>query len=120
MEYPHSIAISGDREEIIVSDKWANYIFVFNKEGGLLRVLGDKGEDFGSLRSPEGLAMDGYKLQSPILSYPSLIIFYFRCRLRNVLYVCDTGNDRVQVSFAIKYFLPTKSSSFISPSRDSI
>lgn len=75
MEYPHSIAISAEREEIAVSDKWANYIFIFNKEGVLVRVIGDKGEVFGCLRSPEGLAIDG-----------------------DILYVCDTGNDRVQVS----------------------
>lgn len=73
MEYPHSIAISSEKEEFAVSDKWANFIFIFNKEHVLLRVLGDKGESIGLLRSPEGLAIDG-----------------------NVLYVCDTGNDRVQ------------------------
>lgn len=74
MMYPHSIAFSADRQEFAVSDKWANYIFIFNRDNVLLRVLGDKGEAFGLLRSPEGLAIDG-----------------------DVLYVCDTGNDRVQV-----------------------
>lgn len=73
MEYPHSIAFSAEREEYAVSDKWANYIFIFNRENVLLRVLGDKGEGIGYLRSPEGLAIDG-----------------------DTLYVCDTGNDRVQ------------------------
>lgn len=56
-----------------MSDKWANYIFIFNKENVLLRVIGDKGDAIGLLRSPEGLAIDG-----------------------DILYVCDTGNDRVQ------------------------
>lgn len=74
MEYPHSIAFSADREEFAVSDKWANYVFIYNKENVLLRVIGDKGEVIGFLRSPEGVAIDG-----------------------DILYVCDTGNDRVQV-----------------------
>lgn len=74
MEYPHSIAFSSEREELVVSDKWANFIFCFNKEGILTRVFGDKGEEMGFLRSPEGIAIDG-----------------------DQLYVCDTGNDRVQV-----------------------
>lgn len=76
MEYPHSIAISAEREEIVVSDKWANCIFVFNKEGGLLRVLGDKGEDFGYLRSPEGVAIDGYlfELISALAKFNSLLL----------------------------------------------
>lgn len=74
MEYPHSIAFSAERKEFAISDKWANYIFIFNQDNVLVRVLGDKGEALGLLRSPEGLAIDG-----------------------DILYVCDTGNDRVQV-----------------------
>lgn len=81
MEYPHSIAFSADREEWAVSDKWANRIFIFNRENVLLRVLGDKGEAIGFLRSPEGLAID-----------------------LDIIYVCDTGNDRVQVRL-IEYSL---------------
>lgn len=74
MLFPHFIEFSKDREEIFVSDKWKHCIFVFSKSGEYLRMLGSKGEAEGCFRSPEGLAIGK----------------------TNNIYVCDTGNNRVQ------------------------
>uniref|UniRef100_A0A1L8DSQ1 Putative ring finger protein nhl-1 n=1 Tax=Nyssomyia neivai TaxID=330878 RepID=A0A1L8DSQ1_9DIPT len=74
MIYPHSIAISSDSQEIFVSDKWKHCIFVFSRQGDFLRVIGSKGDLEGYLRSPEGIALG-----------PD-----------NTIFICDTGNDRVQ------------------------
>uniref|UniRef100_A0A1B0D3H3 Uncharacterized protein n=1 Tax=Phlebotomus papatasi TaxID=29031 RepID=A0A1B0D3H3_PHLPP len=74
MIYPHSIEISSDSQEIFVSDKWKHCIFVFSRHGELQRMIGSKGDTEGCLRSPEGITLG-----------PD-----------NTIYVCDTGNDRVQ------------------------
>ncbi|XP_055679741.1 RING finger protein nhl-1-like [Lutzomyia longipalpis] len=74
MIYPHSIAISSDSQEIFVSDKWKHCIFVFSRHGVLERVIGSKGDFDGYLRSPEGIALGP----------------------ENTIYICDTGNDRIQ------------------------
>ncbi|GAB0090924.1 RING finger protein nhl-1 [Sergentomyia squamirostris] len=74
MLYPHSIAISSDSQEIFVSDKWKHCVFVFSRHGELQRVIGSKGDLEGSLRSPEGIALGSDQ----------------------TIYICDTGNDRVQ------------------------
>ncbi|XP_059620733.1 RING finger protein nhl-1-like [Phlebotomus argentipes] len=74
MIYPHSIALSSDSQEIFVSDKWKHCIFVFSRHGDLQRVIGAKGDLEGCLRSPEGIALGP----------------------ENTIFVCDTGNDRVQ------------------------
>lgn len=57
-------------------DKWLNCIQVFNKEGVYERQIGVKGTSPGHFRSPEGIAVD----------------------IKGNIYVCDTCNDRVQVS----------------------
>ena len=57
------------------SDKWKHCIHVLSKEGKYLRQLGFKGNTGGHFNSPEGIAVDG----------------------QGRVYVCDTGNARVQV-----------------------
>ena len=59
-----------------IVDKWLNCIQVFNKEGVYERQIGVKGTSPGHFRSPEGIAVDS----------------------KGYIYVCDTCNDRVQVS----------------------
>ena len=55
---------------------------VSRKSCQLLRTLGSKGKELGRFRSPEGLACSD---NDPEYSH-------------TVLYVSDSGNDRVQVS----------------------
>lgn len=74
MVFPNGITFSHERKEIFVSDKWQHCIFVFSKDGEFLRSLGSKGDMEGYFRSPEGIAIGS----------------------NNSIYVCDTGNDRVQ------------------------
>ncbi|CAH0590287.1 unnamed protein product [Chrysodeixis includens] len=57
-------------------DKWKHCIHVFSKDGEYLRGIGQKGSRAGMLRSPEGIATDN---------------------TTQLIYVVDTGNDRVQV-----------------------
>ncbi|XP_069698802.1 tripartite motif-containing protein 3-like isoform X2 [Periplaneta americana] len=61
-------------------NKWNHCIHVFSAEGKYLRQLGRKGHASGCFHSPEGIA------SGPGISE------------KTSLYVCDTGNDRVQVS----------------------
>lgn len=49
---------------------------MFNRKGDLLRQICSKGQGEGQLRSPEGIA-----------AHPT----------KNLIYVADTGNDRVQI-----------------------
>uniref|UniRef100_A0A904MUR9 RING-type domain-containing protein n=1 Tax=Culex quinquefasciatus TaxID=7176 RepID=A0A904MUR9_CULQU len=74
MVYPNAITFDQKSKEVFVSDKWKHCIFVFSAEGTFLRQLCEKGDQEGRLRAPEGLATG-----------PS-----------GTLFVCDTGNDRVQ------------------------
>ncbi|XP_012252780.2 RING finger protein nhl-1-like [Athalia rosae] len=76
MMSPQGVAFLEDFEEIYVTDKWKHCIHVFNRKGDLLRRICSKGQGDGQLRSPEGIA-----------AHPS----------RNLLYVADTGNDRIQI-----------------------
>lgn len=73
MIFPNSLACSGTRREIFVTDKWKHCVFVFSENGELMRTLCAKGDIEGFLRSPEGIAVHG-----------------------NMMIICDTGNDRVQ------------------------
>ncbi|XP_015509514.2 tripartite motif-containing protein 2 isoform X1 [Neodiprion lecontei] len=76
MMSPQGVAFLEDFEELFVTDKWKHCIHVFNSKGTLLRRLCTKGQGDGQLRSPEGIA-----------AHPS----------RNLLYVADTGNDRIHI-----------------------
>ncbi|KAL0869875.1 hypothetical protein ABMA27_006078 [Loxostege sticticalis] len=73
---PVQIAFMKSLGEIYVTDKWKHCIHVFSKEGEFLRTIGQKGSRVGMFRSPEGIATDNAS---------------------QLLYVVDTGNDRVQV-----------------------
>nr|CAD7259104.1 unnamed protein product [Timema shepardi] len=66
---------------VVVQDKWSHCIHVFDKEGHFLRKLCVKGHGEGQLRSPEGISLG----PDPANQEGAL------------LYVCDTGNDRVQI-----------------------
>lgn len=61
----------------LLTDKWKHCIHVFSKDNEYLRSMCHKGSRAGMLRSPEGIATDNAQL---------------------LLYVVDTGNDRVQVT----------------------
>jgi hypothetical protein len=69
----------------LLADKWKHCVHVFSAEGTFLRHLGKKGYAEGNFQSPEGITSgpgpDGNDDQT-------------------FLYVCDTGNDRVQASTA--------------------
>jgi hypothetical protein len=69
----------------LLADKWKHCVHVFSAEGTYLRQLGKKGHAEGHFQSPEGITSgpgpDGNDDQT-------------------FLYVCDTGNDRVQASTA--------------------
>ncbi|XP_069698796.1 tripartite motif-containing protein 2-like isoform X2 [Periplaneta americana] len=79
MLYPHGIAFCKTSREVYVTDKWNHCIHVFSAESKYLRQLGRKGHASGCFHSPEGIA------SGPGISE------------KTSLYVCDTGNDRVQV-----------------------
>uniref|UniRef100_A0A182NK88 SMP-30/Gluconolactonase/LRE-like region domain-containing protein n=1 Tax=Anopheles dirus TaxID=7168 RepID=A0A182NK88_9DIPT len=74
LSYPQGVTFDPERKELFVSDKWKHCIFVFSRDGQLLRKLCSKGDQAGQLRSPEGIAF---------------------CS-SDCLFVCDTGNDRIQ------------------------
>ncbi|KAG7212501.1 hypothetical protein KM043_012812 [Ampulex compressa] len=76
MMAPQGVVFVQETEEIFVTDKWKHCIFVFNRNGELIRRICSKGQRESQLRSPEGMAL-----------HPKL----------NTLYVADTGNDRVQI-----------------------
>ncbi|CAK1584541.1 unnamed protein product [Parnassius mnemosyne] len=73
---PVHIAFLENLGEIYVTDKWKHCIHVFSKEGEHLRSIGQKGSRDGMFRSPEGIATDSSQ---------------------QLIYVVDTGNDRVQI-----------------------
>ncbi|XP_004933397.1 RING finger protein nhl-1 [Bombyx mori] len=73
---PVQIAFMKSQGEIYVTDKWKHCIHVFSKDGLYLRSIGHKGSRVGMFRSPEGIATDN---------------------ANNLIYVADTGNDRVQI-----------------------
>lgn len=79
---PYGIAFSKPLHEVYVTDKWKHCVHVFSAEGTYLRQLGKKGHAEGHFQSPEGITCgpgpDGNDNKT-------------------FLYVCDTGNDRVQV-----------------------
>lgn len=79
---PHGIAFCKHLREVYVTDKWKHCVHVFSAEGTYLRQLGKKGYAEGHFESPEGITSgpgpDGNDDQT-------------------FLYVCDTGNDRVQI-----------------------
>lgn len=62
--------------KLLLTDKWKHCIFVFDHKGELVRRMCSKGYGESELRSPEGITL-----------HPE----------RNVLYIADTGNNRVQV-----------------------
>ncbi|KAJ2948509.1 hypothetical protein O0L34_g7759 [Tuta absoluta] len=73
---PVHIAFMKSAGEIYVTDKWKHCVHVFSKGGEYIRSFGHKGSKVGSFRSPEGIAVDN---------------------ANNLVYVVDTGNDRVQI-----------------------
>ncbi|XP_021182080.3 uncharacterized protein LOC110370553 [Helicoverpa armigera] len=73
---PVQIAFMKSLGEIYVTDKWKHCIHVFSKDGEYLRGIGQKGSRVGTFRSPEGIATDN---------------------ATQLIYVVDTGNDRVQI-----------------------
>ncbi|XP_063830655.1 tripartite motif-containing protein 2-like [Ostrinia nubilalis] len=73
---PVQIAFMKSLGEVYVTDKWKHCIHVFSKDGEFLRTVGQKGSRPGMFRSPEGIATDN---------------------ANQLLYVVDTGNDRVQI-----------------------
>lgn len=60
----------------LLADKWKHCIFVFDHKGQFVRRMCSKGHGQSALRSPEG-----------IVFHPE----------RSVLYVADTGNNRIQI-----------------------
>jgi len=58
------------------ADKWKHCIFVFDHKGEFVRRMCNRGQGESELRSPEG-----------IVFHPE----------RSVLYVADTGNNRIQI-----------------------
>ncbi|XP_045452242.1 RING finger protein nhl-1-like [Melitaea cinxia] len=89
---PVQIAFMKSIGEIYVTDKWKHCIHVFSKDGEYLRSIGQKGSRVGMFRSPEGITTDN---------------------ANNLIYVADTGNDRVQVidiegKFVDQYGVSTK------------
>ncbi|GFG29142.1 hypothetical protein Cfor_00212, partial [Coptotermes formosanus] len=85
MLYPHGIAFSKPLREVYVTDKWKHCVHVFNAEGTYLRQLGKKGHAEGHFESPEGITSGPGPNENDDQTF---------------LYVCDTGNDRVQASTA--------------------
>nr|CAD7589458.1 unnamed protein product [Timema genevievae] len=81
MKCPQGLTFCPHRMEIYVTDKWSHCIHVFDKDGRFLRKLCFKGHGEGQLRSPEGISLG----PDPANQEGAL------------LYVCDTGNDRVQI-----------------------
>ncbi|KFB43230.1 AGAP007095-PA-like protein [Anopheles sinensis] len=74
LSYPQGLAFDAERKEMFVSDTWNHCIFVFSHDGNLLRKLCSKGDQAGQLRSPQGIAFSS----------------------DDFIFVCDTGNDRIQ------------------------
>ncbi|XP_047115596.1 RING finger protein nhl-1-like [Schistocerca piceifrons] len=74
---PAGVAFSGDR--CYVTDKYAHCVHELDAEGRVVASLGKKGGAPGQFRSPEGLAVAADEAGGTLL------------------YVCDTGNDRLQV-----------------------
>lgn len=90
MIYPHSIAFCPIEKEVFISDKWSHRIFVFAHTGEFRREMCTKGDGPGCLRAPEGISVDG-----------------------NDIWVCDTGNDRIQVGrVLIRIYRVLKSDTF--------
>ncbi|KAL7293294.1 hypothetical protein TKK_0013069 [Trichogramma kaykai] len=80
---PQSLAVH--EHEIYVSDKCQHSILVLDRRGQLLRRLGTgRGSSPGQLRCPRGIALSSSSSSSSSSSHP-------------LLYVADTGNDRVQI-----------------------
>lgn len=73
---PAAVAFSADR--CYVTDKYAHCVHELDCEGRVVATLGKKGGAPGQFRSPEGLAVVSDDAGT-------------------LLYVCDTGNDRLQV-----------------------
>lgn len=51
------VALDQD-ENVYASDEWQNRISVFDKEGNLLKVWGERGDGEGQLNGPAGIAFD--------------------------------------------------------------
>ncbi|XP_018314682.1 uncharacterized protein [Mycetomoellerius zeteki] len=73
---PQGVAFLQKHDEIYVTDKWKHCIFVFNHRGELVYRMCNKGYGESELCSPEGITF-----------HPE----------RSVLYVADTGNNRIQI-----------------------
>ncbi|XP_011069250.1 PREDICTED: RING finger protein nhl-1-like [Acromyrmex echinatior] len=73
---PQGVAFLQKHDEIYVTDKWKHCIFVFNHKGELVYRMCNKGYGKSELCSPEGITF-----------HPE----------RSVLYIADTGNNRIQI-----------------------
>jgi DNA-binding beta-propeller fold protein YncE len=51
------VALDQD-ENVYVTDEWLNRVTVFDKDGNLLKTLGERGDGQGQLDGPSGLAFD--------------------------------------------------------------
>jgi hypothetical protein len=69
----------------LLTDKWNHCVHVFSAEGTYLRQLGKKGHAEGHFQSPEGITSGPGPHGKDD---------------ETLLYVCDTGNDRVQASYS--------------------
>jgi hypothetical protein len=69
----------------LLADKWKHCVHVFSAEGTYLRQLGKKGHAEGHFQSPEGITSG----PGPEGKHD-----------QTFLYVCDTGNYRIQASTA--------------------
>jgi len=82
MLYPCGIAFSKHLREVYVTDKWKHCVHVFSAEGTYLRQLGKMGYAEGQFQSPQGITSGPRPDGSDDKTF---------------LYVCDTGNYRVQI-----------------------
>ena len=73
LDFPASIAVDKNGR-VYVSDYEKHRISVFSASGKFLASFGRKGEELGEFNQPTGIQVDG----------------------KGILYVCESGNDRIQ------------------------
>ena len=78
----HPLYISIDKGKVYVSQNKTGRILVYNLDGNFIKKLGSSGTDFGEFVNPHGIAI-----------HPS----------SGDIYVCDCGNDRIQLFSDFKF-----------------
>lgn len=120
LKYPSGIAVS-DEEEVFVCDSANNRVIVFDKNGSFLREWGSVGNDYGEFDDPNFVALSGGKIVVSDSLNCRMQVFDLDGAYINEwgvkgheqgtfakpsgvavgpngeLFVCDTGNNRVQV-----------------------